>query len=473
MENGLTNRPKWSYQFKRLFANRFGMTAAAFCLILLAGGLVSLFGSLGVRSACGGYSRLPAYAKGDPTAPSRRLEAPSTTLEGEAPVISVDAQLAEKTAKAEATVNKALEENRLLVQLYGGFQALTGRTVVEDTADPRYSVVKLPDDSLTFVNDEENVPEHQAAELKRLQLTLEDEDISLLYVQAPTKLEPGKTELPAGVNDTANASADALLEALAEKKIDTLDLRKTFAQTGENWRDYFYTTDHHWNQRGAFLAFQTVAGALENYSETKPVSKGTKRQRISIDDKYLDRENYDITTLEDYFLGSQGKRVGSLYAGAEDFELWKPKFPTLLTYSARKEGYGNAEKSVLFPERVEKLDWFKENPYTYYSGGDYAAARIKNYYNPQGPKVLVIRESFACAVTPYLAYACSEVTTVDYRYFTGDLLSYIRWVKPDVVVVLYSAGTTRTEEPFRLLTQPTAPGKGEVLRWKTDWVEEP
>ena len=133
--------------------------------------------------------------------------------------------------------------------------------------------------------------------------------------------------------------------------------------------------------------------------------------------------------LEHFFLGSQGKRVGSLYAGADDITLYTPKFDSELTYSCPAYGFtriGPFETSVCFPERVARQDWFNGNPYTYYAGGDYPIATITNHKNPDGPRVVLLRDSFACALTPFLALSCSELTTIDLRYFEGGFAGHHR-----------------------------------------------
>lgn len=473
------SRESWAnvkipYAVKRLFRDRFGLSAVLFLLALFLGTAATFTGVLANRTACAGYVR-PALQegtssdiKGDPTTPQRNLSCPSTTLRGDAPATSLSDRLKETTAKAEAAVAAAMDGEHGFIQLFGAFQNFTDRTAVEDTASPSYGVSKLKNGSLTFVGQGEPDGSAEAAELKRLQLALDAYDIPLLYIQAPSKLEPGNDGLPYGVTDTGNACADRLLDALEAVGVDAIDLRETLAAQGKPWEDWFYATDHHWNQDAAFLAFQTIGEKLTDYTAQTPSGQGTRRAAFQWEDKYLDAESYQKETLPRWFLGSQGKRVGSLYGGVDDFTLWTPKFPTLLRYEAPAYGvdrYGDATETVLFPERVEERDWFSENPYVYYSGGDYAYAHIQNYYNPDGPKVLLIRESFACAVTPYLAYACSEVTTIDPRYFTGDLMSYVAANKPDVVMILYSAGTTRDITYFRLLPQPAAPGKADSLKW--------
>ncbi len=464
---------KIPYAVKRLFRDRFGIAAIFFLLFLFFGAATSFTGVLADMTACAGFSRsvwTESVGKQSPIVPQRTLSSPETTLrEVDAPAVSWGEQLKEKTAKAEAAVTAAMDKSHGYIQLFGAFQNFTDRTAVEDAASPSYAVSKLENGSLTFVGQGEPDGLAEAAELKRLQLALDEMDIPLLYIQAPSKLEPGKDALPYGVTDTGNACADRLLAALDEVGVDHIDLRETFAAQGREWEDWFYRTDHHWNQDAAFLAFRTIGEKLTDYTAKTPSGKGVRRAALQWDDKYLDRENYSRRTLPQWFLGSQGKRVGSFYGGADDFDLWTPDFPTLLHYEApmnHVDRYGDATETVLFPERVEERDWFAENPYVYYSGGDYGYAHIQNYYNPDGPKVLLIRESFSCALTPYLAYACSEVTTIDPRYFTGTLLSYVAANQPDVVMILYSAGTTRDITHFRLLPQPAALTKQDSLRWK-------
>lgn len=457
------------YALKRALGNRFALTAVLFLIITFWGTGTVLLGTLNARTACEGYAAPYETArpqKHDPTRPRRAVDSPAADLGAYVPDLGPGTEAAE-CAATEAQVTRALEDQHALIQLYGAFQRFIGRTVVEDAASPQYAVVRLPGGSLTFVGEGDPDPQAQAAQLKRLQTALAERDVGFFYAQAPSKLEPGAEVLPYGVDDPSNACADALMEQLEALDIDHLDLRETLAEAGGAWTDWFYKTDHHWSQDTAFTAFQAMAGQLQRYRQTLPAAGGTKRQAISIDPKLTDPGSYDVETLPRFFLGSQGKRVGSLYAGADDFALWTPKFPSLLHYDARPQydRFGDAAETVLFPQRVEEKDWFGDNPYTYYAGGDYGYAQITNYYNPDGPKLLLIRDSFACAVTPYLALASSQLTTIDPRYFYGDLLSYVDQLQPDVVVVLYSSGMVRSEEYYRLLSQPSR-SKSDSLRWE-------
>ncbi|MPN14418.1 hypothetical protein SDC9_161745 [bioreactor metagenome] len=96
----------------------------------------------------------------------------------------------------------------------------------------------------------------------------------------------------------------------------------------------------------------------------------------------------------------------------------------------------------MFYQRVARRDWFSGNPYTLYAGGDYPSARITNYQNPDGPRIFLLRDSYGCAMTPFLSLACGELITFDLRYFgeKDRLMNYVDWLKPDIVIMMYTSG---------------------------------
>ena len=80
-------------------------------------------------------------------------------------------------------------------------------------------------------------------------------------------------------------------------------------------------------------------------------------------------------------------------------------------------------------------------------------ARIYNEENPEGQRILLLRDSYACALTPFLALDCGELITIDLRYFHDDLLTYVDWLDPDLVMVMYTAGSVGLEELFTFFPQ--------------------
>ena len=345
-------------------------------------------------------------------------------------------------AQAETAVNQDLDRDHLFIQLYGGIQRLTGRRMVEDAVDEN-TVVKLSTGALNFVKPDSTAQpaqsvEANAAATAELARKLARRDIPYLFVVAPQKIQRGQDLLPVGMAENGNSTADAFLEGLRQSGTSYFDLRPLFESNGI-YSGWFFTTDHHWKPEAAFFAWQHLTQLLDH------------RYGFRTDPYLTDPDNWDKTVLEDFFLGSQGKRVGSLYAGVDDFTIFTPKFDTELTYASPDGGFersGPFNQSVCFPERVKEKDWFNGNPYTYYSGGDYGVATMTNRNNPDGPRIVLLRESFSCALAPFLALSCSELTTIDLRQFQGDLLDTIEGLEPDLVMTLYAASSTGLENMF-------------------------
>ena len=356
------------------------------------------------------------------------------------------------TQEADPALNQLLDRDHVFIELYGGTQRVLGRRIIEDT-DPQYTVVKLEGDLLTFAALEgEPVDMTTRAEemIDFAKRVSKEYHTPLLYVQAPSKLNV--SPLPEGIEEYSDREADQFLALLKEGKVDTLDLRPVFAEAAqedpEGARELFYRTDHHWSPQGAFLGYQTLCEKLE------------KRYRFKIDEELTDPEEFDKYSFRATFLGSQGRRVGSLYAGEDDVEIWSPKFSTNLTYSVPLLGIkreGPFVVSMLFPERLAETDRYDTNPYTIYAGGDYLLSRAYNEKNPMGKRVLILRDSFGCGLTPFLSLCCQEVIAMDPRQFNGNqdmMMHYIDWLEPDLIIVLNSTGSLRVDKLYPYL--PTA-----------------
>lgn len=360
--------------------------------------------------------------------------------------------VAQFTQDADPALNELLDREHTFIELYGGFQRLMGRQVVEDP-DPQYTVVKLTDGLLAFADLESERTDMTVRAQEMVQFSrriAKEYRIPFLYVQAPSKLDVA--QLPDGVTDTADAEADQFLELLEAEKVSTLDLRPVFRQAAEEDPEgassLFFLTDHHWTPQGAFLGYQTLCEELH------------RRYYLSIDEELTDPDSFERYTFEDVFLGSQGRRVGSLYTGLDDLEIWSPKFSTDFTYTVPIVGIereGPFAVSLLFPERLADTGYYDTNPYTIYSGDDYLLSRALNHNNPKGMRILILRDSFGCALTPFLALASQEVMAIDPRNFNGNqdtMMDYIDWLEPDLVIVMNTTGSLKVDKLFPYL--PTA-----------------
>lgn len=335
----------------------------------------------------------------------------------------------------ETRVNESLDKDHTFINLYGAAQRAMGRRFVEDAAGN--PVAKLSNGQLTFAGITECVDQTGNAEnIVRLKEELEGIDVPVMAVVAPTKLSNPAVSMPEGVEDQGNAMGDKLLELL-EGRVDTLDLRPEFVKADPENR-WFFNTDHHWRPEGALFACGTLMRELN------------AKYGFEINEQALDPGAYSEVTYPELFLGSQGKRVGEYYAGVDDFTVLTPEFETEFSYiyDGRTEPrVGTMNESLCFDWALRK-DHFNNNPYAYYSGGDFGRGEITNLKNPDGPTVVLIRDSFSCALAPFLAIQCGRLITIDLRAYSGDLEADIRELDPDAVLVLYTSSTLNTAAMF-------------------------
>lgn len=269
--------------------------------------------------------------------------------------------------------------------------------------------------------------------IRSVQQVAEENGSAFLYVLAPAKnnfLTP-----PPNVEDHERENLDALLGKVRAAGIPHLDLRVGMEAYTDTPEDLYFVTDHHWTAFGGFLANKLICKDLEEKYGFVPREEA------------LDLANYNVKTYENYFLGSYGRKMGTYFAQVDDFDLITPKFHTDMTEEQPIKNQlreGTFEETALFMENIERKDYYNLNPYATYCGGDFRLQILTDRLNTDGKTVLVIRDSFAGAVCPFMALQFSQVHIMDIRNFRDyigekqDIRDYIQKIKPDYVMVLYA-----------------------------------
>ena len=266
-----------------------------------------------------------------------------------------------------------------------------------------------------------------ANNLKQFNSHLKENDVKFVYVQLPMKVDLENSLIYDGYVNYANQNANELLEKLGND-VSFIDMRKYLVSTPEQVEKYFYHTDHHWNSYGAFEAYKVILSYLD---------KEFPEQNFDLSN--ADISNWNATVYEDWFLGSLGKRVGKLYAGVDDLTILIPKFDTdmsMYVTNHRKFFNGNFENAVMDSSYLDKRDYFNENPYCSYIGGDYPLANHVNNNASNDLKVLIIKDSFSLPLQAFLSTSLKELDVIDARYFTEcTIAEYVTVSKPDIVIM--------------------------------------
>ncbi|MBP3721371.1 MAG: hypothetical protein J6J41_08550 [Clostridia bacterium] len=306
-----------------------------------------------------------------------------------------------------------------LITLNGGFARLQERT--------HYNSVQLMKNGmLTSLNPEAADTADFAESLSRFSRYLDGLGIPFLFVMEPFKIPTEENLLPAGVTDKANETADQALAQLRERNVPVLDLREEMSRTEEMIRKNFYRTDHHWNAEGSFFAYQKIMEAIQKqFPDTKM--------------SYTDRSLWEKTVVPHFWLGSDGRRVGPLYAGTDDLDYYLPAFETEMSrYSIGVwVCRGDFREANMREWLLEKSDYFNMDTYSRYLGGGYPLTLHRNAGAENPRKILILRDSFVLPVECFLSTELAAVDSLDpRRYEEMTETDYIAMNPPDMVLFM-------------------------------------
>lgn len=263
---------------------------------------------------------------------------------------------------------------------------------------------------------------------------LEEKRIAILYCYAPSKDCKFENQFPLGVTTYTNNNIDCYLDALREYDVNSIDLRYNIHTDGLEHESLFYKTDHHWKIEAGLWAADIIGKELKD------------RFGITIENAF-NLGSYSKKTYDNAMLGSYGQAVTRYIAHYEDFSILYPKFETYLELEVPDIGM---DRRGSFEELFDNTDYLHDaieqaevSMYSSVLYGNRPYEKITNLKNPEGPKVLMIKDSFGIAAAPYLALSCSELVLLDTRptngNFTGSVISCINDFEPDVVLVLQNS----------------------------------
>lgn len=324
----------------------------------------------------------------------------------------------------EANFNDSLLGKEYFVDFHGGLARLIDMKFIRD-ADYSSSVVKDNHDNLQFMTYD---VDFTGIENDLAVYTAGDSPV--IFVQPPTKFIAGYTEFPPSLVDKTTQNVDALMAILqSHDDIKTLDLRQSAAEE-LNPENMFFRTDHHWTIETAFWAVDKTVDFIKEQTGLD----------LDPDSYYTDIANWKQEQHEKSFLGSQGRRVGELYGGLDDFTLITPNFDTDYHVSGLRddeEVEGDFAEAVLEDKLLNFEGSVWTNHYAGYWGQDDAKVVVDNRLNDDGANVLLIKDSYGLPYGAFLSTMVDKLTVIDLRYYDiNDLQRYIADSDFDLVIIL-------------------------------------
>lgn len=321
------------------------------------------------------------------------------------------------------------------VALWGVGQRLMGKELTFGSTDYE-NVVSLGDGYYTMPDPDPSIAAGQRGTLRGMELAL-DMDIPFLYVLAPPKQE--KADEDAGVVDYAVAKYEAFSQWLVDNQVPALDYGQIFSSSEDDYKSFFYKTDHHPNNKATFMMYQGIC-------------KWMGEQGFEINEEYTKLDAYDVVHYDDVFLGSSGRMTGPLYTGLDDYDLYIPRFDTDYTLQTPSQGIcqrGDFEQALVY---YDNLAGYSYDYYAYYAylHEDYDFTSIINHNNPDGAHLVILRDSSAVPISCFLISQCSQIDLISLRYVEDKsyVEEYIRNQEPDAIIYIFGVGFLGNEGTF-------------------------
>ncbi len=266
---------------------------------------------------------------------------------------------------------------------------------------------------------------------------LENSGIDFLYFETPHKFDE---KAYVGLEkDYSRQISNEVNTALRDAGVSIISMEELVnADESIDKLSLFYKTDHHWLPQTALEA----ASLLGNYLN--------ENCGFQIDTSLFGLDNYTITTLDNFYLGSYGRKLTTVLADKDDFDILTPNYETDLTvYASMYDNVlrGNIQGTLLYQEQLMK-GVLEQNKYYYYGGADQALIQVHNNNISDGKRLLIIKVSTSVLLIPYLAATVEYLDIIDLRAYDGSLKDFIESTNPDAVAMIYQASLFRTPKPL-------------------------
>lgn len=198
--------------------------------------------------------------------------------------------------------------------------------------------------------------------------------------------------------------------SIIKKYVNTDNTSEFIINSFDEYKKYFYKTDHHWNYKGSYKAFNDIA------------------KLMNLD---VIPDNNNEVCLKGYFDGSKLKSIANIDIVKDNVCVYDFDFPDFDIYISNElvDDYGTS---------VEKLKTQSELTYGSIYGFDYDEIIFINKDSNNNKKLLIYSNSYSNAVNKLLASNYKETYVIDGRHYNSNksMVDYIEENNIDDVLIL-------------------------------------
>lgn len=309
----------------------------------------------------------------------------------------------------ESYISDQFPWRNIFVTLKGGMDMLSGK-------DDRNGIFIGENDQLLqdFDRRPEEETEAKIAAINQFESNYSDLNMSFMLVPTATKVLEEELPRNAPVDDEEQYIEDFKVKLTPDIKF--IDTYEALNSKDDNY--IYYKTDHHWTSRGAYVAYEEMCKTLE----IEPIPES----------------NFDIEPVTEEFYGSLSSQIGSSKGKPDSIEVYFPKKDGEIIVN-----YVDEQKKSPSLYSSEKID--SKDKYQVFTNGNHPHINIKTMGDPS-KKLLLIKDSYANSMIPFLVFHYGEIEVVDLRYYTDDLDKLIKSKKITDVLFLYNVNTFNEDD---------------------------
>ncbi len=247
--------------------------------------------------------------------------------------------------------------------------------------------------------------------IERIKTFAENESIPVNMLVVPSKGFIYDDNLPFNSLKYKDKEYFEYIENTLGDKVNFINILDKFNSQAEKEK-LFYNTDHHWTSAGAYLGYENICEAM-----------GIKTK---------EKTDFDIESYPDFY-GTSYSTSAYYLTPRESIEVWRDK----------KTG-GGASVEIIEGSKSDKYDnmFFNDNlktddKYTVYLDGNHSMVKIHNPAANSNKKLLLIKDSFAHCLAPFLSYNYSDIVMIDLRYYKLSVDELIKEENCDDILFVY------------------------------------
>lgn len=241
-------------------------------------------------------------------------------------------------------------------------------------------------------------------------------DMKKTMLLAPSAMTMLEEKLPAfAEKGEESAYIDRLQNDLSQSGITFVDVRENLKRES---KQLYYRTDHHWTTHAAYTAYLALAQSTG----------------------FPEHTAYTPTLLSDSFTGTLTASSGFRRGETDEMYIYTPDQPVpyVVTYPETQELNGRYP-SLYWTDMLKERDH-----YSVFFRGNHPQVRIETGADSERT-LMVLKDSYANCLLPFLIQDYRKIVIVDPRYYTGDLETLLVSEDIDEVLFLYNAATLASD----------------------------